>query len=60
MGTGERSWDGVVAAMMRRGCWSEADPVSVQAHIGANAQPKSGGSYSKPAGLALLHAGHLF
>lgn len=43
MGTGERSWDGVAAVMMRRGCWSEADPISVQTDIrGRTHNPNQG------------------
>ena len=39
--------------------WSRPRFTSAR-HQGENEQPKPGGSYSKPAGLALRHAGLLF
>lgn len=61
MGTGECRGDGVAVAMMHQGCWSEADPLSVQTDIrGQTHNPNQGVCYSKPAGLALSQAGHLF
>lgn len=40
--------------------WKEQDWVSVQTEIGGKHTTQIGGFYSKPAGLALSHAGHLF
>lgn len=40
--------------------WKAPDLVSVQTEIGGKHTTQIGGFYSKPAGLALSHAGHLF
>lgn len=40
--------------------WKESNLVSVQTEIGGEHTTQIGGFYSKPAGLASLHAGHLF
>lgn len=53
---------GFVWVVVEWGGWKEPDLVSVQTEIGGkNARTTQiGGFYSKPAGLALSHAGHLF